>query len=562
MKKMLSAVLAVVVIIGAFSVPAFAANEANHTVADVIVNGETLSFHAYEINNNTYFKLRDIAYILNGTEKQFEVSWDNKANTVALASGKPYTAVGSEMARKSNGAQAPVPAGSKILIDGTAVSFTAYLIDGNNYFRLNDIGAAFDFGVSWNKAIVIDTGKRYNEQDALFIFGFDSRKSQPKTVDGFLTVFVDQFKRYNQAALEIWPGNRLYNVPIIIDDTDTGRMWLIEPDGAVTPISEEEAKEKGLAARRSVPFAVGAFGDFYVYDDKGNIISQYFTAEKLKGIYFSVSEGAMENIDRWGNWAHVSTFDVIRFGIHESFHTYEQSKWQEQPVAERANYVTKDQFFEATGARIKRDLLLRQLMAAVSQMGEKRLVLDVLATYEDYKKQFPEDFSNALYWDRVEGTANYVEYLSSMYSYFPEQIKSKDDVYHALSQLATIEKYHRRPCGVIDEAYEIGSFAGILLDMLGIDWKNQLMNDPMLTPMEILSLNFKNEVLPGPRQPTQAEIDEVMAKRRDRKDGIIKTLEAALIEYEKKLETAPEEEREGIENTISNYKNRIQELRE
>ena len=47
---------------------------AKPTASTVLVNGENVAFDAYNINDNNYFKLRDLAYILSGTEKQFEVS--------------------------------------------------------------------------------------------------------------------------------------------------------------------------------------------------------------------------------------------------------------------------------------------------------------------------------------------------------------------------------------------------------------------------------------------------------------------------------------------------------
>jgi hypothetical protein len=49
-------------------------------------------------------------------------------------------------------------------LDGKEVSFTAYTIEGNNYFKLRDIAAAFDFGVDWDGAantIAVDTDKGY-----------------------------------------------------------------------------------------------------------------------------------------------------------------------------------------------------------------------------------------------------------------------------------------------------------------------------------------------------------------------------------------------------------------
>ena len=137
---------------------------ANPTASAVLVNGENVAFDAYNINDNNYFKLRDLAYILSGTEKQFEVGWDGENNAISLTSGEPYSIAGGEMAGRGGGSQAAEPTSSKIYLDGSEVQFTAYNIQGNNYFRLRDIGEAFDFGVDWDgerNTIVIDTGKGY-----------------------------------------------------------------------------------------------------------------------------------------------------------------------------------------------------------------------------------------------------------------------------------------------------------------------------------------------------------------------------------------------------------------
>jgi len=68
------------------------------------------------------------------------------------------------MTGKGKGPKEASPTNAAILIDGKAVKLTAYNIDGNNYFKLRDIGAAFDFGVEWDgtrNTIVIDTSKVY-----------------------------------------------------------------------------------------------------------------------------------------------------------------------------------------------------------------------------------------------------------------------------------------------------------------------------------------------------------------------------------------------------------------
>jgi hypothetical protein len=130
----------------------------------VLVDGENVSFDAYTIAGNNYFKLRDLAYILNGGAKQFSVSWDGANNAISLQSGQSYTAVGGEMAKKGATAVTPIASTSKIILDGKTVSLTAYTIAGNNYYKLRDVGSAFDFNVSWNGAvqtIEIDSASSY-----------------------------------------------------------------------------------------------------------------------------------------------------------------------------------------------------------------------------------------------------------------------------------------------------------------------------------------------------------------------------------------------------------------
>jgi hypothetical protein len=137
--------------------------QARPTSSTVMVNGKKVAFDAYNINGSNYFKLRDLAYALSGTQKQFEVGWDSADNAITLTSKKPYTAVGGEM-EGGAGAKEALPTTSRIYKDGKEARFDAYNIGGNNYFKLRDIGEAFDFGVDWDEAaqtISIDTRKGY-----------------------------------------------------------------------------------------------------------------------------------------------------------------------------------------------------------------------------------------------------------------------------------------------------------------------------------------------------------------------------------------------------------------
>lgn len=134
--------------------------------AKVIVDGNEISFDAYNINDNNYFKLRDLAFVLNGSAKQFGVEWNEEKNAINLVSASPYTAVGGEMAVGTGVNQQAMLTDSEIYKDNELVYVTGYNINNNNYFKLRDIAKLFDFCVTWDEAtstIIIDTTSSYKD---------------------------------------------------------------------------------------------------------------------------------------------------------------------------------------------------------------------------------------------------------------------------------------------------------------------------------------------------------------------------------------------------------------
>jgi len=134
------------------------------TASKVMVNGVPVSFEAYNIGGSNYFKLRDLAKVVNGTEKQFEVTWDGSKNAINLVSNQPYTETGEELQKGDGQVKTAVLNTSKIYKDGVEVKLTAYTIKGNTYFKLRDIAAAFNIGVTWDgtiNTVGIDTSSDY-----------------------------------------------------------------------------------------------------------------------------------------------------------------------------------------------------------------------------------------------------------------------------------------------------------------------------------------------------------------------------------------------------------------
>ena len=152
------AALATTIAAGAASTPA------KPSTHKIYVDGERANVAAYEINDNNYFKLRDVAAILSGTDAQFEVTWDEASQTITLTDGHAYTTVGGEMGSIPAANQTAEDSTAIVYRDGTQVHYTGYNINDNNYYKLRDIAADFDFGVTWDndiQSVLITTDEGY-----------------------------------------------------------------------------------------------------------------------------------------------------------------------------------------------------------------------------------------------------------------------------------------------------------------------------------------------------------------------------------------------------------------
>ncbi len=136
---------------------------ANPTNDKLEVNGAAQDPTVYKIGGSNYFKIRDVAAVLNGTEKQFAVGYSG--GKVTVTSGQPYEATGKELAGAPAAAKEASPSNDAIVIDGMETSLTVYKIGGSNYFKLRDLGKALNFYVGWEagRGVFIETDKPYSE---------------------------------------------------------------------------------------------------------------------------------------------------------------------------------------------------------------------------------------------------------------------------------------------------------------------------------------------------------------------------------------------------------------
>ena len=118
------------------------------------VNGAAVDCAKYNINGSNFFKLRDLAALLNGTARQFDVGWDGAQGVVTVTTGTGYaTPDGHELELGADMSASAVPSAQSIVIDGALrTDLTVYNIGGSNFFKLRDLGTALGFGVDYDPA--------------------------------------------------------------------------------------------------------------------------------------------------------------------------------------------------------------------------------------------------------------------------------------------------------------------------------------------------------------------------------------------------------------------------
>lgn len=167
-KRILSIVLSLMLILTMFcgmTGTAFAGTaEATPFTAKLTVDGKNMDMSGYTIEGYKYFKLRDLAYAVNGSSKQFNVAYDAKLDAVNLVSGQAYAANGSEMKAVPAGLAEANTAVPGLYHNGKRLVYTLYTVADNTYIRLSDLAqivntyAVYD---TTSKATVVNTKKNF-----------------------------------------------------------------------------------------------------------------------------------------------------------------------------------------------------------------------------------------------------------------------------------------------------------------------------------------------------------------------------------------------------------------
>ena len=161
MKKRTLSILLVLVLLLTLVPLGAAAADVQVSRQGLRVDGKVIQCEKYNIDGSNYFKLRDLAILVNDTGSQFSVGYDEVKRCISVTTGEKYVPNGTELdLSKGDQSATAVVSTQPLIIDGVERSdIQAYNIGGSNYFKLRDLASALGFAVDYdqpsNSAVVI-----------------------------------------------------------------------------------------------------------------------------------------------------------------------------------------------------------------------------------------------------------------------------------------------------------------------------------------------------------------------------------------------------------------------
>ncbi|MEK4344369.1 hypothetical protein [Paenibacillus sp. FSL P4-0184] len=244
MKRIFSVLLIVLLVIPALGTTTFASStvKAKVTESSTYFDGEQRDLNGFNISNNNYFRLRDVAEYFSGTASQFDITWNKANNAIEIITGQAYTpekkASSNYYSRNRN--YSATLSTSKVLVNGQLQSITAYNIDENNYVQLRDLAGKIPFDIEYDV-----------QSDRISLFSkIPDHAYRVKTA----------VKTESNAVSSYFPRWKSTATSYLVNNND-GTVSVLEANKEVTIESYNEKFE--LTGNKSIPFELPIFGGFY-----------------------------------------------------------------------------------------------------------------------------------------------------------------------------------------------------------------------------------------------------------------------------------------------------------
>lgn len=216
------------------SSPIFASKISNQ---DVIFDDNKVEITGFNINDNNYYKLRDIAVLLSDSKVNFSVDYNIEKNSIEIYREKNYIKTSDDLKILTESKEEPKKSTQSVIVDGDKISFDVYSIDGYNYFKLRDLGKVIGFYVDYKadtnsiiiKSIKTDPKSLINNQEDIKIIEV---KTSSKNI-------ISSLKDFQELSIDDFFKNL------------TNTILLTEKNGQL-PAKEEYDKAKNLITLRPI----------------------------------------------------------------------------------------------------------------------------------------------------------------------------------------------------------------------------------------------------------------------------------------------------------------------
>lgn len=279
MKKIISLLMALLILSGALSVPVFAANAPKVVISPqkLTVDGKSVDCEKYNIDGSNYFKLRDMAALLDGTAAGFDISFDADNRAVYIIKGGAYSPVGGELNSGEDKSASCVPSTWKLFVNGVTVAVSTYNIGGSNFYKLRDMGSAIGF--------IVDFDLKSN---TAMIF---SDKSQVPASSS--QAFFAEEKGFRLSA----PAA---HIPSVTYYTGDYKFISADPATVTAPVITRSAPTNGnVTYRISYTYKTSSYYDKYsMVNDKGGLSYHLYNVyDYYSGLEFPIADTIGD-----GNW--------------------------------------------------------------------------------------------------------------------------------------------------------------------------------------------------------------------------------------------------------------------